>query len=130
MFWGKNLKSGETYSLDSEKRYIEKILNITNISLSEALDNTKYHIKIIEKNNSFQLCTLDKSKDSISTSLSFFIKPGMKLSVKGGKTGVISFVGFIENFDDEKDQIMEEINTDKIAKKRKKGKKGKKRSRA
>ena len=62
MFWGKNIKSGETYSFDSDKSALEKELNITNISLSEALDNTKYFIKIVNNGQTFQLCSLDKTK--------------------------------------------------------------------
>jgi hypothetical protein len=110
MFWGKNLKSNETYSLDSDKTMLDSVLNITNISLSDALDNTKYYIKIQDNNQIFQVCSLDKTKDSITSSLTFQIKKGMKISVKGGNRGTISFVGFLENFPNED---LEEINTDK-----------------
>ena len=110
MFWGKNLKSNETYSLDSDKTMLDSVLNITNISLSDALDNTKYYIKIQDNNQVFQVCSLDKTKDSITSSLTFQIKKGMKISVKGGNRGTISFVGFLENFPNED---LEEINTDK-----------------
>ena len=110
MFWGKNLKSNETYPLDSDKSVLGADLNITNISLSDALDNVKYYIKITDKNQVYQLCSLDKNKDSLSTSLSFKVKKGMKISVKGGNRGTISFIGFCENFQQKE---TEEINTDK-----------------
>jgi hypothetical protein len=110
MFWGKNLKSNETYSLDSDKSILGADLNITNISLSDALDNVKYYIKITDNNQIYQLCSLDKNKDSLSTSLTFKVKKGMKISVKGGNRGTISFIGFCENF---QPKVTEEINTDK-----------------
>ena len=110
MFWGKNLKSNETYPLDSDKSILNSDLNITNISLSDALDNAKYYIKIIDNNQTYQLCSLDKNKDSLSSSLSFKVKKGMKLSVKGGNRGTISFIGYCENFQPKE---TEEINTDK-----------------
>ena len=107
MFWGKNIKSGETYSFDKEAN---ENLNITNISLSDALDNTKYYVKMTNNGQTYQLCSLDKNRDSILSSLSFIVKKGMKLSVKGGNKGTVSLVGFIENFTDTE---IEEINTDK-----------------
>ena len=110
MFWGKNLKSNETYPLDSDKTILGSNLNITNISLSDALDNVKYYIKITDNNQTYQICSLEKSKDSISTSLTFKVQKGIKLSVKGGNRGTISFVGFAEVF---QESPMEEINTDK-----------------
>ena len=113
MFWGKNIKSGETVSLDSDKTILDKILNLTNISLSEALDNTKYYVKIINEGKTFQLCSLDKNNDSVTTSLAFTVKEGMKFSVKGGSKGIISLVGFTENFNEEENEL-EEINTDKV----------------
>ena len=110
MFWGKNIKSNETYPLDSDKSLIGRDLNITNISLSDALDNVKYFIKIIDNNQVYQICSLEKNRDSMTSSLSFKIKKGLKLSVKGGNRGTISFVGYLENFDN---PTMEEISTDK-----------------
>ena len=110
MFWGKNLKSNETYPLDSDKSILNMDLNITNISLSDALDNAKYYVKITDNNQTYQICSLDKTKDSISTGLVFTVKKGMKLSVKGGNRGTVSFVGYFENFDQKE---TEEINTDK-----------------
>ena len=113
MFWGKNIKSGETFSFDSEKSNLDQQLNITNISLSEPLDNTKYYLKFTNNGQTYQLCSLDKNKDSITSSLSFTIKKGMKLSVKGGNKGTISVTGFLESFNLENDNEIEEINTDK-----------------
>ena len=110
MFWGKNIKSNETYPLDSDKSILNNDLNITNISLSDALDNVKYYIKITDNNQTYQLCSLDKTKDSIALGLTFKVKKGMKLSVKGGNRGTISFVGFYEDFEPKE---TEEINTDK-----------------
>ena len=57
----------------------------------------------------YQLCSLDKNKDSISSSLSFIVKKGMKLTIKGGNKGTVSLVGFIEKFTTDE---IEEINTD------------------
>ena len=111
MFWGKNIKSNETFPLDSDKSHLDLILNITNISLSDALDNAKYYVKIVDNNQTYQICSLDKNKDSIATGLTFTIKKGMKISVKGGNRGTISFIGFLENFESEIEK--EEINTDK-----------------
>ena len=111
MFWGKNIKSNETFPLDSDKSHLDLILNITNISLSDALDNVKYYVKIVDNNQTYQICSLDKNKDSIATGLTFTIKKGMKISVKGGNRGTISFIGFLENFESEIEK--EEINTDK-----------------
>ena len=111
MFWGKNIKSGETYSFDKDASILDENLNITNISLSDALDNTKYYLKITNNGQTYQLCSLDKNKDSISSSLSFIVKKGMKLTVKGGNKGTVSLIGFIEKF--ENDNEIEEINTDK-----------------
>ena len=108
MLWGKNIKSGETYSFDKEAN---ENLNITNISLSDALDNTKYYVKMTNNGQTYQLCSLDKNRDSILSSLSFIVKKGMKLSVKGGNKGTVSLIGFIEKF--ENDNEIEEINTDK-----------------
>ena len=123
MFWGKNLKSNETYPLDSDKAILNANLNITNISLSDALDVGKYYIKIIDNNQSYQICSLDKNKDSISTSLTFFVKKGIKISVKGPNKGTISFVGYIEDFEEKEKENMEEINTDKIKESKKEEKK-------
>ena len=111
MFWGKNIKSNETFPLDSDNSHLDLILNITNISLSDALDNVKYYVKIVDNNQTYQICSLDKNKDSIATGLTFTIKKGMKISVKGGNRGTISFIGFLENFESEIEK--EEINTDK-----------------
>ena len=113
MFWGKNIKSGETFSFDSEKSNLDQQLNITNISLSEPLDNTKYYLKFTNNGQTYQLCSLDKNKDSITSSLTFTIKKGMKLSVKGGNKGTISVTGFLESFNLENVNEIEEINTDK-----------------
>ena len=98
MFWGQNIKSGESFSFDSDKSMIGKILDITNISLSDAIENTKYFLKFTNNNQTYQLCSLDKKKDSITSSLAFKIQEGMKLSVKGGNKGMVSIVGFIETF--------------------------------
>ena len=120
MFWGKNIKSGEVYSFDTDKSVLQQSLNITNISLNlpDPVDKSKYHVKIINNGQSYQLCTLDSNKDSITTALTFIVKNGMKLSVKGGNKGTVSLVGFIESFDAENE--IEEINTDKIKEKKKK----------
>ena len=118
MFWGKNIKSGEVYSFDSDKSILEQNLNITNISLnlSDPQDKTKYHVKIINNGQTYQLCTLDYNRESITTALSFIVKNGMKISVKGGNKGTVSLVGFMESFDVENE--IEEINTDKIKEKK------------
>ena len=118
MFWGKNIKSGETYSFDTDKTILDKNLNITNISLSEALDNTKYYLKIVNKGQAYQLCSLDKNKDSITSSLSFAVQEGMKLMVKGGSKGVVSVTGYVETFDLENEDFSEEIQADIIKEKK------------
>ncbi len=118
MFWGKNIKSGETYSFDTDKSVLEQNLNITNISLSEGLDNTKYFLKIVSNGQTYQLCSLDKKNDSITSSLCFIVKKGMKLAVKGGNKGVVSVTGFVENFNFENEDELEEINTDNIKEKK------------
>ena len=123
MFWGKNLKSNETYSLDSDKTILDAELNITNISLSDALDGGKYFIKIIENGQTYQICSLDKNKDSISTGLTFTVRKGIKISVKGPSKGTISFVGYIEDFKEIEKENMEEINTDKVKESKKEEKK-------
>ena len=118
MFWGKNIKAGETYSFDTDKSIVDQILNITNISLSEAADNTKYFLKIVNNGQTYQLCSLDKNKDSITSSLSFTVKEGMKLTLKGGNKGVVSITGFLETFKTEDEGEIEEINTDNIIEKK------------
>ena len=123
MFWGKNIKSGETYSFDTDKTILDKNLNITNISLSEALDNTKYYLKIVNKGQTYQLCSLDKNKDSITSSLTFAVQEGMKLMVKGGNKGVVSVTGYVETFDLENEDFSEEIQADLIKEKKAKKKK-------
>ena len=119
MFWGKNIKSGESYSLDSDKNLLTKNLNITNISLSDALDNTKYFLKITNKGQTYQICSLDKNKDSITSSLSFTVTKDLKFSVKGGNKGIVSITGFVEDFniENEEEDKVELINTDKIKEK-------------
>ena len=44
MFWGKNIKSGEVYSFDSETTLLDQNLNITNISLILADHNDSSNI--------------------------------------------------------------------------------------
>ena len=120
MFWGKNIKSGETFSFDSDKSILDQDLNITNISLSDGMDNTKYFLKITNNGQTYQLCSLDKNRDSITSSLSFNVKKGMKLSVKGGNKGTVSITGFVEKFKSENKSEVEEINTDNIKEKEEK----------
>ena len=124
MFWGQNLKSGESFSFDSNKSLLGNNLNITNISLSEALDNTKYYVKITNNGQTYQLCSLDKNKDSIPSTLSFKVQKGMKLSVKGGNRGTVSITGYLEKFTIEEkengeENKNEEIDTDKQVEKKK-----------
>ena len=51
MFWGKNIKSGEVYSFDSETTLLDQNLNITNISLilADHNDSSKYYLKTTDK---------------------------------------------------------------------------------
>ena len=111
MFWGHNIKSGESFAIDTPKT-LGKNLNLTNLSLMDGLENSKYSISIENNGQNYQLCTLDTNRDSMSLSLTFEVKKGMKISMKGPNKGKISITGFVEKeFDDLND--FEEINTDK-----------------
>ena len=104
MFWGHNLKSGETYKIENKNSSEETIINITNASLNTTKeDNSKYTLSIIKNGESYQLCTLDNSKDTYSLNLTFQIG-NTKLSLKGGNKGIVSVTGFLENFESENDE--------------------------
>ena len=109
MFWGHNLKSGETYKIENKNSSEETIINITNASLNTTKeDNSKYTLSIIKNGESYQLCTLDNSKDTYSLNLTFQIG-NTKLSLKGGNKGIVSVTGFLENFESENDESEEVI---------------------
>ena len=122
MFWGHNLKSGETFIIEDKRANEDTVINITNASLNTSPDDkSKYTLNIIKNGESFQLCTLDHNKDSFSLNLTFQID-GAKLNLKGGNKGVVSITGFLEKFDldeEEKEIKVKEIKKEKTPKKEK-----------
>ena len=57
MFWGQNLKSGQTYSFDSDESLIGQCLNITNICLCDNIGESKYYLKFTNDGKTYQLCS-------------------------------------------------------------------------
>ena len=99
----------ETYKIENKNSSEETIINITNASLNTTKeDNSKYTLSIIKNGESYQLCTLDNSKDTYSLNLTFQIG-NTKLSLKGGNKGIVSVTGFLENFESENDESEEVI---------------------
>lgn len=83
MFWGRNIKGGETIELFNPL-YENNILNITSVSLqAKDKDDTKYIVSIINKNEVFQICTLDQRKDTVNLTMSFSITKGIKIKIEG-----------------------------------------------
>ena len=116
MFWGHNLKSGETFIIEDKRANEDTVINITNASLNTTQDDkSKYTLNIIKNGESFQLCTLDHNKDSFSLNLTFQID-GAKLNLKGGNKGIVSVTGFLEKFDLEEEEEEEEIKVKEIKK--------------
>ena len=116
MFWGHNLKSGETFIIEDKRANEDTVINITNASLNTSPDDkSKYTLNIIKNGESFQLCTLDHNKDSFSLNLTFQID-GAKLNLKGGNKGVVSITGFLEKFDLDEEEEEEEIKVKEIKK--------------
>ena len=99
MFWGKNIKSGETVVIgDSENE--GKYLNIRSANLVNG-DEQKYILSIIYKKETFQLLTFDSKHECYTPELTFEIEKGMKLKLEGGKKGYVSITGNVEALDGE-----------------------------
>jgi len=94
MFWGANLKSGQSYDF---KGLQGKLLTFSTACLNNTSDEGKYFVSITNKNQTYNLTSLQKEKhESSSIQNTLLIENGMKLSISGGAKGDVAVTGYIE----------------------------------
>jgi hypothetical protein len=104
MFWGINLKQGESYDF---KGLTGKTLIVRSVCLGKNSDSDKYFLTLTHKNNTFNLTSVQKDKsDFVSLDNTILIEPGMKLQLTGTGKAEVSVTG---HFEDEINEAFEHI---------------------
>jgi hypothetical protein len=110
MFWGVNLKQGESYYF---KGLSKRTLSIDNVCLTKDSDNEKFYVTLTTKGKEFSLTVLQKDKVEAHSLLSpFTIEEGMKLAIKCSGKGEVSITGHFEDIVSDAYDMKNENNKD------------------
>lgn len=92
--FAKNLKPGQTVKVTPEDG--GEILHISQVCMSKPVDGNRTYLKIVQGNQSFAACVLQKDKqESCSIDLFLSAREGIQLALEGGKNE-LSVIGYFE----------------------------------
>ncbi|KAL8445731.1 hypothetical protein Emed_005413 [Eimeria media] len=94
MMFARNLKPGQAVKVTPEDG--GEILHISQVCMSKPVDNNRTYLKIVQGNQSFAACVLQKDKqESCSVDLFLSAREGLQLTLEGGKNE-LSVIGYFE----------------------------------